>query len=79
MANTWSTTNWTKFYHSLTTYPPRLNNFDHFTHNLPFVSMTKCGLSTDHRLPLLVHVIIECPHTTQVGNFVHFTVFKKIK
>ena len=63
IANTWSTPTWTKFYPILTTYPPRLDNCDHFTYNLPFVPMTQYGLSTDHLLPLLVHVVIECPHT----------------
>ena len=43
-----STTTWTKFYPILITYLPRADNCGHFTYYIPFVHMTKRGLTTDH-------------------------------
>ena len=43
-----STTTWTKFHPILTTYPPWVDNYGHFTYYQIFVHVTKRGLSKDH-------------------------------
>ena len=64
------------FHPILTTYPPRVDNCEHFTYYLTFVHVTKDGLSSD--LPLIVHVVFECPSAvlgviTQTGLWLTYS------
>ena len=46
-----STTTLTKFYQISTTYPPWVDNYEHFTKCLPFAHLAKSRFSTDHLRP----------------------------
>ena len=63
---------WTKFYPILTTCPLRINNCGHFTYYQSFIHITKHGIPTTY-LPLLLHVVIECPTTNETLRMFNLT------